>query len=551
LNFTTATATLIQGVIITPDTASLSASSVASTTITNIKITPAVAFATLELGFVEPILRHEIYLTTQVGSISFTGLTTTLTHQSLITPSDGTLSIQGNLPTTTKYIIPDTGSLTITGYAPSVPISSLSVPTGSISFTGETPSVIAGASAIITPDTGALEFESEYPYGFKGGSTLNFRGYKVSLDRTNIITPASATLTLTGSSPGVPEVVTPDTGSLALTGISATNDRAINGSAGSVSFASNAPGISYDTKITTVTGSISASGQVPITDRAIILSSGSSSLTGYAPTPDITFTTETIPVPSGSLQIEYPYQYPIERLYNTALFADHTALNEDIREWGLDVYPFVPSTLPSLVRGTVITPGTQAITYIGYAPDIDIIVGDKTRNIPTVVASLTGAAPSLLTNNIITPDTGTITASGNTPSITKGTIITPARREIRITPFPAGKEPILNLGITPSTTATELTGYVPTIIFPDTQITPGTGSVNVTGSGPTATTTVFNVWIDERDPVSDWVDEVPEYAVYGSGESGYAESGMSESGGAGHSSWADELEPVTVWADEN
>jgi len=276
-----------------------------------------------------------------------------------------------------------------------------------------------------------------------------------------------------------------------------------------------------------------------------------SAITGYAPSVQVTFTTETIPVPTGSLQIEYPYDHPLDRRFNTDVEPDPITTFEDTRQWVTGIYPFVPNTLPVTKHGTVIVPGSASLTGTGYAPEIDINIGSTTKNPPAGAFAFSGIASSIKTETRITPGVGTLTATGVTPIDVTGTFITPASKEIRITPFPAGKEPLLDTGIRLVSGSIGLTGYAVSIIAPDTKITPASGSIGVTGSAPILVVGAKPVWVDEQDPVSAWVDEVPEYAVYGSGEAGFAEAGFAEAGGAGHSQWMDEQEPVSAWSDEN
>jgi hypothetical protein len=88
-------------------------------------------------------------ITPDVGSLSFTGYAPTVTTPFLITPSVGALAFTGYAPTvsnsTSPTITPDVGSLAFTGYAPTASVSgvtSITPSVGALAFTGYAPTLV-------------------------------------------------------------------------------------------------------------------------------------------------------------------------------------------------------------------------------------------------------------------------------------------------------------------------------------------------------------------------------------------------------------------------
>ena len=248
--------TLITGVVIVPPVGALSVASIAATVKNDIRITVPVTAGSLQLNSIEPSSVVGTLITPTVGSMAVSGVVPTATHQALITPTIGSLSLTGYIPTTTDYIIPDTGALVLTGNTPIIPNVGLTIPLGSLVLSGITPSIVEGVSVILTPDTGSLVFDSEYPYGFMGGATLNLRGYRVSLDVSNNITPDTASLVITGNLPGVPGSLTIPVVNLSLTEKEPITNLGIVQSVGSASLSSVASSLVRGTVITPSVGSI-------------------------------------------------------------------------------------------------------------------------------------------------------------------------------------------------------------------------------------------------------------------------------------------------------
>jgi len=186
-----------------------------------------------------------------------------------VTPGTGSLVLTGYAPTVVinTPLTPSTASLTLTGYAPSVVANTIVTPsTGSLTLTGYAPTVVV--NTIITPSTG----------------TLTLTGYAPVLDLG--ITPSTASLTLTGYAPTVAATanvsLTPDTASLVLTGYAPTVTATANIS------------VTPDTASLTLTGyapDVVAAGSVTLTpDTASLV------LTGYAPDVTATETAATQPI---------------------------------------------------------------------------------------------------------------------------------------------------------------------------------------------------------------------------------------------------------------
>ena len=105
-------------------------------------------------------------VTPGVGSLTLTGYAPTVTAQKniTVTPGAGSLTLTGFAPTVSatqsKTVLPGTGTLTITGYAPSVTVPTSVTVTpgaGALTITGYAPSVVAG------PDVSTFDTHDGFP----------------------------------------------------------------------------------------------------------------------------------------------------------------------------------------------------------------------------------------------------------------------------------------------------------------------------------------------------------------------------------------------------
>lgn len=131
-----------------------------------------------------------------------------------INPGAGTLTLTGYAPSVTQSanqsLTPGAGSVAITGYAPTISQpQAITAVAGTVTITGYAPTVTQAAGQTITPGTGAL--------------TLT--GYAPVLAQTanQFIVPASGTVAITGYSPTITQAssspnITPDVGNIAIAG---------------------------------------------------------------------------------------------------------------------------------------------------------------------------------------------------------------------------------------------------------------------------------------------------------------------------------------------
>lgn len=163
-----------------------------------------------------------------------------------VTPSAGSLTITGYAPTVTatdnKTVTPSAGSLAITGYAPTVVATdnkTVEPSVGSLALTGYAPTVTATDNQFVTPGAGSVAITGYAP-------TVSFTNHQ-------FVTPATGTLTLTGYEPTVAvsdnQAVTPGAGSLAITGyaptISIGGNVTVTPEVGTVTITGYAPTVTY------------------------------------------------------------------------------------------------------------------------------------------------------------------------------------------------------------------------------------------------------------------------------------------------------------------
>jgi hypothetical protein len=154
------------------------------------------------------------------GSIAITGYAPSIaqTANQAITPNVGNIVITGYAPTISQpqAVNPGVGSLTITGYAPTV-TQNVDVPVnpgvGTIAITGYAPTVAQSANQSITPDAG----------------NITITGYAPSVDQSanQDVTPDAGLISITGYAPTVEQAagspsLTPGVGTITITGYAPT-----------------------------------------------------------------------------------------------------------------------------------------------------------------------------------------------------------------------------------------------------------------------------------------------------------------------------------------
>jgi hypothetical protein len=207
------------------------------------------------------------------GSITFTGYAPSIAqgaNQSIL-PGVGSLTITGYAPTiaqgANQAVSPGVGSLAITGYAPTLAQTAnqaVSPGAGSLTITGYAPTVAQSSSA---------SYGVTHSYVTRGSqsivSWLNDGLGAVS----GAINPGAGTLTITGYAPTIGQTVTvainPGAGSLTITGYAPTItqalNQAINPDVGSLTITGYAPSIAQTANV------------------SLVPDAGSMVITGYAP----------------------------------------------------------------------------------------------------------------------------------------------------------------------------------------------------------------------------------------------------------------------------
>lgn len=153
-------------------------------------------------------------------------------------------------------IMPGQGSLTLTGYAPSISQPQAVNPgAGSMAITGYAPSVSQSSATAINPGAGAITITGYAPTivqpqtAAPGAGALSITGYAptVTQNVTTNVNPGAGALTLTGYAPTVAQTlnqfIAPGTGSLAITGYAPTiaQPHAVAPAAGALTIAGYAP----------------------------------------------------------------------------------------------------------------------------------------------------------------------------------------------------------------------------------------------------------------------------------------------------------------------
>lgn len=154
------------------------------------------------------------------GSIAITGYAPSIaqTANQAVAPDVGNIVITGYAPTISQpqAVNPGVGSLVITGYAPTV-TQNVDVPVnpgvGTIAITGYAPTVSQTANQLITPDVGNIAITGYSP--------------AVSQTANQAVTPDVGTITITGYAPIVQQApasqnITPDVGTITITGYAPT-----------------------------------------------------------------------------------------------------------------------------------------------------------------------------------------------------------------------------------------------------------------------------------------------------------------------------------------
>lgn len=430
---------------------------------------------------------------------------------------------------------PQTGSLTLTGYAPTVQEggggaanTDITPTVGSLTLSGNAPSLLQ--NNIVTPSAGALSISGNAP----------------SLSTAGVITPSAGSLTLTGNAPTVSQgsFRAATVGSLTLSGMepSVVQGPIITPSAGSLTISGNAPSLLTDNRIIPGAGSLIITGNPPASGSFITPGCGSLvlgwdylhdsalTITGYAPTVQSSAGTTITPqagelriglsgIGTGAGSLVITGQTPT-LISNTKLTPTAGSLtisgNAPNIVQGRLITPTagaltITGVAPSLIRGSVIqptvgalslsgnistlstdtriAPSAGALTLTGFQPDIQISSAGNTNRTPSGgTLAITGQAGR--NDRAIRGTVGALTISGNAPSPVQGTLKTPSAGALTI----AGIASRLNLSIAPSSGSLTITGNQPNVQVSsagNTNRTPNGGALVITGNAPTVRQQVF------------------------------------------------------------
>lgn len=173
-----------------------------------------------DVGCWELVVASGTNVTPGTGSIAITGYAPSIaqTANQAVAPDVGNIVITGYAPTISqpRAVNPGVGSLTITGYAPTV-TQNVDVPVnpgvGTIAITGYAPTVAQTANQLITPDVGNIAITGYSP--------------TVSQSANQAVTPDVGTITITGYAPTVQQApasqnITPDVGTITIAGYAPT-----------------------------------------------------------------------------------------------------------------------------------------------------------------------------------------------------------------------------------------------------------------------------------------------------------------------------------------
>ena len=224
------------------------------------------------------------------GSIAITGYAPSIaqTANQAITPNVGNIVITGYAPTISQpqAVNPGVGSLTITGYAPTV-TQNVDVPVnpgvGTIAITGYAPTVAQTANQAVAPNVG----------------NIIITGYAPTISQPQAVNPGAGTITITGYAPTVTQnvdvPVNPGVGTIAITGyaptVAQTANQSVLPATGTIAITGYSPAVSQTANqaITPDVGTITITGYAPIVQQApasqnITPGVGTITITGYAPT---------------------------------------------------------------------------------------------------------------------------------------------------------------------------------------------------------------------------------------------------------------------------
>lgn len=422
---------------------------------------------------------------------------------------------------------PGTGSLSLTGYAPSrgsglrlqgfAPTASVESAggditkepgAGSLALTGETPTVLTTANHVVNPDAGSLTLSSDAPEILVSvtvapdtGSlvltgiipdivwtdnhirappvgSLALNGLTPTINRTEhwVVLPDAGSLSLTGQAPvtgaGNNVIKQPDAGSLSLTGqtptAATTANHFVDPANTALTLTGYAPSLDYSWTVDPLLGSLTISGLIPTVvagDNKIIQpDAGGLTFTGQIPTAD-TSDLKVVQPGTGSLTLT-------------------GYVNYNYGGPGLRLIGYEPAVV---IEATVATaePGAGSLALTGYAPTLGF---DWVVDPSAGVLTLTGYAPVATQDSgaqTVQPDAGSLTLTGLVPAALAGDnrIVQPDAGSLTIEPHAPAVEIVIN----GAAASLQISGLVPTVALEANHTAqPDTGSLTLTGETPAA-----------------------------------------------------------------
>ena len=339
-------------------------------------------------------------------------------------------------------VSPTAGSLTTTGFAPTVSggsASSVTAGLGSISLTGFSPTVIGAKSATVTPTAGSLSLNGLIPSVSAGGAitisvgvgSLSLTGLAPTIigAKSQTSLPANGALNLTGLAPtviGAKAVTIPvGLGSISLTGFAPSVGGGVAASVsvglGAMNLTGLTPAARFGVTLTPPTASASLQGLAPtvIAGQAISITipPATASLMGFAPT-------------AGGKASASPLTGSLGASGMVASIAAHAALQ---------AAPAAPLALsghaPTPSAGARIDTVSASLLISGFAPAVQA-GGTVMAQPATGSVQITGATPSITGRAIVeVAEAAPLTITVHEPTAHAEVEANPANDNLSITGF--------------------------------------------------------------------------------------------------------------------
>ena len=371
----------------------------------------------------------------QTTATNITSAGQSLTANDSSTQGYSTVSL-ALLPQMAVAITPNTGSITLTGIAPSIAAgggggTSLTPGAGSITLTGQTPVELNP----LIPATGSIALNGLAPTDGLGvipnAGALSILGQQGPQSNRGT-SPGSATLTLTGVAPRFDQDLTPGAATIVLTGQSPlSNDTHLQPATGSISLSGNSPGFIW--VLTPGAGALALNSQAGSFGLTLVPAAAAVTLAGGTSTFNIGLSPA-----SGTLTI----------IGNT-------------------------STM-TIVGPVNLVPVCGALTLVGYSPWNSGSSPEMQPNTGTIIITTFGLTASL------TPGAGSLALTGYAPSTKPVTVRTPNTGVILMETIG------LSRSFSPNTGSLTVVGGSPLDVA---TFLPGTGSLSLAGNPPVQTLT--------------------------------------------------------------